>query len=883
MPLRWKLMKFLKYLCITSISICLLFICFAYYLITYQGDEIKNQAIVGLNDYLASKVEVESVDLSFLNSFPQISVDFREVLIFSSLESNDTLIQSKFIHAQFNLIDLYNKDYKLKALVINDGKAKLKIDNQGEPNYIIIKKDTMGTNSFQFALEEVTLKNILFSFDDIKNNWNCMFFAEKASLNGLLSNETLEWSLAAKLRNSDLLVGKSQFLSKNQIDLTAKGEIDLAKKVVSFQSIEALLEQFNFKAFGSVNYLEETVLDIGFDGVKNKISSIIPLIENVDKQALADVMIDGDFNFSGTIKGRVDGQNSPNADFNFAFENTDLSLNQGKYQFNKINAEGSITNGEKNQLSSSQLVFNQIHFKHKESEIKGNLRLTNFNLPSFSSNFSANVDLEDFIHPADTSVFESISGKVIADIQLNGKKMNKGAFKPSDFKKLIFNGSLSSNDIHLKSKKENLDLLIHKASLDFDQQTAKIKDLQLDLNKNEAELDGSIFNLIPFILFKEEKLLLDLSIKSKLLDLNSIVDNEKGNNNTFDLPSHISAFINLKLDQLKKDNHVLNNFHADLQFNPGSVRLRHFKFSSNEGFCSGNFLMKKVKNNFEVFTNARLEEMNIKSVFNSFNNFGQTLIKSENIDGQASIDFDFSSRLNGSFEPNLESILMDVNLVVNDGVLSNVKALEALSNYVELEDLKEIKFKALRNQLLIKDCTIVIPKMIIQNSALDLKLAGKHSFKNDIEYKIELYLNDVLGKKVSPPENNEFGYVEDDGLGRTKLFFKMTGNANDPSFSYDKSELKTHMKKQFSDEKRTIKGLLKEEFGWFKKDSSLNSTVTKPLKNRDPFKVEWDEIEPDESKEAPGKEKKSEKKGKFGKFIDKIAKPNEDEFVDPPE
>ena len=163
-------------------------------------------------------------------------------------------------------------------------------------------------------------------------------------------------------------------------------------------------------------------------------------------------------------------------------------------------------------------------------------------------------------------------------------------------------------------------------------------------------------------------------------------------------------------------------------------------------------------------------------------------------------------------------------------------------------------------------------------------MEGTHQFNNQVDYRFTLLLDQILGKKAKKPKDSEFGYVEDDGLGKTQLFLRMKGDLNDPDISYDKQQLGKHLKKEVKEEKQEIKAILKQEFGLFKKDTTLKSP-TKEENTQALFEIEWDEDpEKVEQKKVEGRkeeEKKSEKKGKFGKFIDKIAKPNEDEYVSP--
>ena len=147
-----------------------------------------------------------------------------------------------------------------------------------------------------------------------------------------------------------------------------------------------------------------------------------------------------------------------------------------------------------------------------------------------------------------------------------------------------------------------------------------------------------------------------------------------------------------------------------------------------------------------------------------------------------------------------------------------------------------------------------------------------------------------MGRKAKKTKANEFGYVENDGLEKqSKLYLKMTGNIDDIKIAYDSKELKNNIKSKFTKEKTTVKSLLKEEFGAYKNDTTVKA-IPSAAPKKSPFQVEVDSSfikKKANSKEAqnktttPEKVNEDAKKSKFGKFLDKIAKPNDEEFVAP--
>jgi hypothetical protein len=96
----------------------------------------------------------------------------------------------------------------------------------------------------------------------------------------------------------------------------------------------------------------------------------------------------------------------------------------------------------------------------------------------------------------------------------------------------------------------------------------------------------------------------------------------------------------------------------------------------------------------------------------------------------------------------------------------------------------------------------------------------------------------VLSRKAKR-SINEFGAVEEDGLGRTSIFLKITGKGEDVKVGYDLKAAGGNIKQNLKNEKSTLKNILNEEYGWFKRDSTRKvETAPKPK-----FRIEWSETD----------------------------------------
>ena len=231
-------------------------------------------------------------------------------------------------------------------------------------------------------------------------------------------------------------------------------------------------------------------------------------------------------------------------------------------------------------------------------------------------------------------------------------------------------------------------------------------------------------------------------------------------------------------------------------------------------------------------------------MFYAFGNFGQTFILDKHLKGLVNANITVSSEWNNKLELDQEKLIATCSMQINNGELINFEPMFQLSKYIALDELKHIKFASLTNEILIKNRKVIIPHMLINSSAFNIEISGEHTFDNVIDYKLKVLLSEVLSNKAkkTKKENEEFGYIEDDGLGYTSLFLSIKGTVDDYKISYDTKMVKEHIKENMKNEKENLKKILNEEFGWFKNDTALAKKKQKQEELKKPqFMIQWDE------------------------------------------
>ena len=152
--------------------------------------------------------------------------------------------------------------------------------------------------------------------------------------------------------------------------------------------------------------------------------------------------------------------------------------------------------------------------------------------------------------------------------------------------------------------------------------------------------------------------------------------------------------------------------------------------------------------------------------------------------------------------------------------------------------------------------------MDINSSAFDLTGSGLHGFDKNFTYKVKVSLSDILSKKAKKPDKSEseFGEIEDDGLGRVFIYLIIEGSDQGTEVRYDRRGAVQNIKDQFKEEKKELREILNEEFGLFKKDTTLSGDKEDDKNTK--FILEWEEDSKSDIKTDTGKkDNKSDQEG----------------------
>ena len=794
-------------------------------------DKIIGIVVSEVNNTLNVPVAVKNVDLAFWGSFPNLSVDFNEVYIqdaFPNQKPKDTLLYSERIRLKFNPIDLWNKNYHVKAVQIYPGTLKVKINSKGEGNYNILKSDSTQKNeAFELKLNAINVDNFRVSYVNKSTQQNYSTIISESVLSGDFSATNYQLIANGAMLIKKAKSGQVTFIKNKTLDYNFGIDVNGEKGMVSLNQAVVNLSGLPFEINGFVNS------DSLKFNVKSKNIGLEDLVNKLSLGAMDDVKKfngSGDVSFNLDVTGSTTSKEALAVNCAFGISKGELIEPTQNLRIRDIQLEGKYSNEGGSEVEFLELK--NMRFKTAGGPFRGDVRLTNFENPSIKGKATGTVDLKVAHAVFHFPEVEQISGATLvnADFALQQNANSKSI----EVKKC--DGDVLMKRLRLKLKGDKRSFENINGSIFLRGNQAGIDNASLKVGSTDLRVDGVFRNIFDYLNSKRP-LETEIEIESNYLkveDLGTTTKKEKvEGERIFVLPNDILGSINLTVGTLQYENHLFENILGKMNIQNHRLHFPQISLVNAEALISGALIIEeKTPEIFTITTQVATKNLKFKPMFKEWNNFEQQVITSNNISGRAEADLYFFAPFDLRSGVLIKSIESRLNLRVFDGHLKNVPSFKDITESLKTnsgklilgkknidlleEKLKDISFKTLENSIIIKNGTVNIPKMNIGSSALDMDVSGIHSFENEIDYRFAFRLRDLMKAE----KDSEFGEVIDDGTG-IKIFMRMHGTLDKPIIEWDKTSRKEQAKQSREEAKKDAKSILKSEFGLFKNDTTV--------------------------------------------------------------
>lgn len=815
-------------------------------------DKVGFIILRSLNKNLSTRLEVGSYRLSFLKKFPRASLELHDVVVHSSPGFNsrefsgintDTLLSSRSVTLDFKLTDILKGNYTIERIGARAGKANFFTDSAGRVNYnISVNKNGATGNQTVIDLKRINLSGINSYYNSRLAHLIIKGTIKTGRLKSRISGSNIDFTAGTEMQ----INGFQLFNYSTPKPVAARLDLELqsSKNGIRFRKGILHIEKYDLGITGFV--ASDNMLDLDVTGTGIDLSTIKDWLPEKYLKKVSDYDPSGTIKVAGKIKGLLNRASNPHIEIGVNVTDGRISYKKSKITLKELSFTGHFSNGPRNRPESGIVTVSGFSTKLGSSTYTGSATLRELKNPVVDLSLKGRAIPGELVEFFDLKNISTADGFVDLDLRLINSLWSDKSFSIAGLIDMKPQGTLAFNSFSLGLN--NNKTLVSNVTGDLIMQNSiEAKNIHLNYKGQNIKIAGDFINLPEWITGKKVRLKAKADVSfDRLIPETFFTETSSSAKSghrprAFSLPDDINLDVNFRIDSLTYKTFSSSKIEGTLNFQPKVITFNTLKMRSLKGLISGScFVAQNSNKSFVARGSFVVTNIDVNKAFTSFHNFGQSFLKAENIKGTLSGSLSLLFPLDSLLNFHINTLTAEGKYYLVSGALINFDPVKQLSSFIELSELENISFDKLENDFFIRNNYLYVPQMEVKSSAADLSVNGRHSFDNDYEYHVRILLSQILSRKriKNKSGDSEFGVVEDDGLGRTSLLLKILGKGEVAKVSYDMKAAGTEVRSDIKKERKTLKTILNQEYGWYKNDSAISQ---KPVEKKTRFRITWDD------------------------------------------
>lgn len=767
-------MKFFKR-CLIVVLILILLIPGALFIIThFYKKEIADKLVQHLDDQFALKLTVKDVDVSLFADFPQASVSLEEVTLDNGLNAAEKpLLKAEKVNVSFSLRKLLKKEFEINSIALQTASISLVTKEDGTRNFDFKKQDSAAASAggLDFNIHKISIAGTQFDFVNQARGQHIDLYFKDETIRMKRHSEGFDFTLKGELEVGGLLFhpDKGAFLEKAAAKLDLEGSIFTVNKTCFIRDPSFIeIEQVKYPANVFVKLGEEKSLALKVGARELSYDKGVRLVNTKIRKALSNYAITKPFDIDLMLLTSLGKRQEPAVVVRVSSAHNTVSIGNSKITYNDVSFKGLILSldsaMDKGNPEQAIVKFTQIRGDVYDVPFTASVRVDNFTDPRIRLRAALNIDAQKVKLKASEEF--DLKGRCIARLSYSGpaSKINREQFLGSDMK---LKADLSFKNFSYKEKKKPYVYTINGKAL-VTNTDLLFKGLVLKTNGGELTLNGKVDRFTPYVLGFGNELKINLEAYSNQLDLNpfmksnakkSVAKQEaadkavKAQTQAVKQLNNESAFdfnVSLKAKRMLIRKVVAEDVAMNLAYKNDLLNLRSVSMNT----CGGKLRVSGTIHNLqEIKAEIRASDINVTTLFEQFEDFGQKAIQSRHLKGNISLDAVFNAELDEKMEIVPYTMLGDVTLKLREGHLKEYEPLQNISTFIfHNRDFNDVTFSEINERFRIKGYEMQIEELEIASNILNLFVSGTYNFKSQSSINLVIPWNNLKrrGKNYIP-------------------------------------------------------------------------------------------------------------------------------------
>ena len=395
-----------------------------------------------------------------------------------------------------------------------------------------------------------------------------------------------------------------------------------------------------------------------------------------------------------------------------------------------------------------------------------------------------------------------LSGLLLADIQFTG---NKEWIEKEQYDKIKLTGTADLANLKYVSKDYPGGITISKLFSHFTTTQINLAEFAGNYLGTNFSGNGNIQNAIGYSMDKQP-LTGTLNVSADKMNLNDWMATEETatatnpeNTNTpasstpFLVPENLDIKLMAKAGQVTYDKVSYNNINGVLLLKDETVKLENVKLEALKGniVLEGSYSTRYDKKNPDISMSYSIKDVDVHEAFLSYNTIQALMPVGRFLSGKLNSELTMTGAMGGNMMPDLNSLSGKGNLLLIEGVLKNFAPLEKLANMLQIDFLKSIAVKDIKNYIEFANGKVLVKPFTIKVQDIEMQIGGMHGFDQSLDYMIAMK---VPRKYLGAAGNNLVNGLAQTAINKgipvkldemVNLNVKMAGSIGNPQLKID--------------------------------------------------------------------------------------------------
>jgi hypothetical protein len=722
--------------------------------LAYKG-KIVEYAKSEANTKINAKLDFDNdISLSLFNSFPDFSIGIKGLrIINNSPFEGDTLVSMQDFKATLDIMSvLKGEKIQVRNIVMNTPRINLHVLKDGRSNWDIAlpNKDTLAkqgkdtASKFKMGLKHYEINHAHIVYNDQQGNMYAMLDDMTHTGSGDFTKDVFGLDTKTTIERTTYDFGGVRYLSVVRSRLDAKFNIDNAKSVYTLKDNEMQLNDLVMDFGGMVAMPGKDInMDMTFKSKKTEFKSLLSLIPSIYKKDFSKLRSSGNMTFSGNVKGTYNDKSMPGF-------NVILNVANGMFQYpdlpspvQDVNIDMRVNNPGGANMNGMVIDIKKAHFAMANEPFDMHMIVrTPTSDPDIDGAIKGKIVLENLDKVIKLDPGTTASGLLDADLSMKGHVSTLEQKKYEDFDA---KGRIIASNIVYTSKDMPEKISVTGATLTFNPKDVKLSDCRMMLGKSDLKMEGSINNMLGYMLKKNEVLHGSLNMSSDFFDANPWTGGNKleAQKNTeakkasaVELPGNVDFTINSVMKEVLYDKWDITNL-------KGVLVLKDKKLTFNKvglnmlgaAFTADGFYDSRTPTEPHLSMNLGIKNLSIAETYINFVTAQKFAPIAKNTTGTMDAVLFLDTKLDKEMNPVFSSLNSNGKLDILRAIVSNFLPLKELANQLKMDKLNTIIVKNIHPSFLITNGRFSLKEPLkFDYEQIKGQVTGSNGFDKSLDY-----------------------------------------------------------------------------------------------------------------------------------------------------